>query len=313
MFEQAIAQTEWADWQITPLAGDASSRHYARLTDRHGNSAIVMIDAPHQGNGTVAFARIAQALGAHGHAAPEVFFHDADRGIMIISDLGQVDVAAHLSQAPGAEDMIYTTAVDTLLHLHSAKASIELASLDAETAAKAVDLAAIHYAAKPQNASELIDAMREAIDANVSASMHFALRDFHAENLIWRPNEQGQTRLGLLDFQDACLAPAGYDLMSLLRDARRDVDPLIAARLIKRFQRSVPKATDSHLATISVQRNLRILGIFARLSTHGKPDYLALLPRVWGHLIQDLSHPDLHKLRDVVLRHLPPPSEAGRS
>jgi aminoglycoside/choline kinase family phosphotransferase len=62
-------------------------------------------------------------------------------------------------------------------------------------------------------------------------------------------------------------------------------------------------------AICSVQRNLRILMIFARMSLHFKrPHYVDLIPRVWTHLMNDLSHPDLCELSTLVRSHLPEPT-----
>jgi hypothetical protein len=61
-------------------------------------------------------------------------------------------------------------------------------------------------------------------------------------------------------------------------------------------------------AALSAQRNLRILGVFARLAGRdGKTGYLRFLPRVWRNLNRDLDHPALSRLRETALRLLPPP------
>ena len=39
--------------------------------------------------------------------------------------------------------------------------------------------------------------------------------DFHAQNLIWRPDRLGLDRVGIIDFQDAVLSDPAYDLASL--------------------------------------------------------------------------------------------------
>jgi hypothetical protein len=63
-------------------------------------------------------------------------------------------------------------------------------------------------------------------------------------------------------------------------------------------------------AVLNVQRNLRILGVFARLSMHfGKPGYVDLIPRVWGHLARDLAHPACAGLRTAAAD-LPAPKPA---
>ena len=60
-------------------------------------------------------------------------------------------------------------------------------------------------------------------------------RDYHAQNLLWLPGRAGAQRTGLIDFQDAVAGSRAYDLVSLLEDARRDVDP--ARRLGPRVHR----------------------------------------------------------------------------
>jgi Predicted phosphotransferase related to Ser/Thr protein kinases len=140
-----------------------------------------------------------------------------------------------------------------------------------------------------------------------------ALRDYHAENLIWRPDLDGLARVGLLDFQDAFVAPLGYDLASLLRDARRDVPDDICAAMVAHFMAATGAGAEfpAQLACLGAQRNLRILGVFARLATEmGKTRYIPMIPRVWAQLQKDLAHPALSDLRDVVADLLPPPDAA---
>jgi len=63
-------------------------------------------------------------------------------------------------------------------------------------------------------------------------------------------------------------------------------------------------------ALLSVQRNLRILGIFASLAKRdGKTQYTAFAPRVWGYLMRDLAHPALPKLQRAVTAVVPEPTQ----
>jgi aminoglycoside/choline kinase family phosphotransferase len=138
------------------------------------------------------------------------------------------------------------------------------------------------------------------------------LRDFHAENLIWLPGRTGSARVGLLDFQDALMGDPSYDLVSLLQDARRDVPHDLAQAMIRRFTAATGADPDAFLASYcatGAQRQLRILGIFARLSLHfGKVRYVDLIPRVWGHLMTCLQHPDLAAVKTLADGMLPPPT-----
>lgn len=310
----ALAQTNWRDCIREPLAGDASARRYSRLMRNGVSVAILMDDPPSATQATERFALIADALGSVGLAAPQIWLHDKALGIMVIEDLGATDFAVHLRHAPQEETTLYEAGTDLLGYLHGCHFTLPLTTITADVAAEMISLAARHYAPTPVAERQLHDAMRDAFGSVVKPNTHLALRDFHAENLIWRPHKAALDRVGLLDFQDACYAPAGYDLMSLLRDARRDVDPRVADQMIARFCATIGEpvsAMSAHLACVSAQRNLRILGIFARLASDmGKTKYLTLLPRVWGHLMHDLGHPALCDLKTVVLDALPPPDAA---
>lgn len=306
-----LSKTDFRDCEIDPLAGDASARRYFRLLRDGVSIAILMDDPPDGSHATQRFETIAGMLTTNHFAAPRIFAHELALGAMIIEDLGQIDFAIHLKQNPNDEATLYAAATDLLSSMHHHRFSVTLSEMTATVAAQMINLAALHYAPDAQHEMMLHDAMLRAFDENVNPQLDLSLRDFHAENLIWRPALSGHDRVGLLDFQDACYAPLGYDLMSLLRDARRDVDPVIADQMILRFCKAVGRPfseMSGHLACVSAQRNLRILGIFARLAqVAGKAKYLAFLPRVWTHLLTDLEHPAMADLKAAVLIALPPP------
>jgi aminoglycoside/choline kinase family phosphotransferase len=138
------------------------------------------------------------------------------------------------------------------------------------------------------------------------------LRDYHAENLLWLPERGGVKSVGLLDFQDALIGHPAYDLLSLLEDARRDTSQSLQANMKHYFikQSGVDDtAFNADYATLGAQRNLKIIGIFARLCIRDKkPHYVDMIPRVWAHLQRDLSHPKLAGLKAWVDRNMPAPS-----
>ena len=100
---------------------------------------------------------------------------------------------------------------------------------------------------------------------------------------------------GVLDFQDAVYGPITYDLVSLLRDAYIDWDEERqidwAVRYWERARRaSLPVAEDfgafwRDFEWMGVQRQLKVLGIFARLCHRdGKRNYINHMPRVMAYL-----------------------------
>ena len=114
------------------------------------------------------------------------------------------------------------------------------------------------------------------------------------------------------DFQDALQGHRAYDLVSLVEDARRDVSPETAEAAIRHYLAAtgLPEAPfRAALAVLGAQRNLRILGVFARLAAaRGKPGYIDLVPRVWRHLQTDLQHPALSEVAGLLRGALPAPT-----
>ncbi|MEO1705198.1 MAG: phosphotransferase [Pseudomonadota bacterium] len=306
-----LATTDWHSAEVTPLAGDASNRTYFRLL-RSGHAPAVLMDSPpEKGEDVRPFVSVARHLTSHGLSAPRILASDEAEGFLILEDLGDALYARVLEQNPAREEELYVAAIEALVELHSAS-PLPVAPYDAQTMGPLAGLAAQWYAGQPERAAELSAATQEALLAQEKPERVLALRDYHAENLLWLPNRSGAARVGLLDFQDARMGQRTYDLASLLKDARRDVSPATQAAATDAFASLTGISRETLLASMaaqSAQRNLRILGVFARLSLHfGKTHYIDLIPRVWRNLQDDLSHPALSRLRGTVMRMLPEPT-----
>ncbi len=304
--------TRWADWRAVPLAGDASSRRYLRLFGPAGDTAILMVTDAAAPAETAAFIRIAHHLRDIGLCPPRIYHAAPETGLLVIEDLGEQHIAQWLDTAPGDAVTLYRAAVDVLGVLRYLPAPPGLVALTPAHAAAMIAPLATHYAPdlSADWAAALECRLEEVLARHAPDAGTLALRDYHAENLIWRPTRTGTDRIGLLDFQDAVLAPAVYDLVSLLRDARRDVPEPLVTQMTDHFCALTsldPEQTRAAFAVMGVQRNLRILGIFARLAQQaGKPRYLDLVPRVWRHVLTDMRHPALAPLRPLINR-LPEP------
>lgn len=296
-----LRQTSWASWNRAPMTGDASARRYERLTADSGENVILM-DAPPDTCGSQArFVEIAKHLRSIGLVAPKVLAWENALGLLVLEDLGQVDFANHLRHTPNDERQLYEAAVDVLLTLGATPAPKGLPIMTPAVGAQMLDVA-FEWAAKDQSQTlaHEIEGELTALLTQVSPNpVTLSLRDYHAENLIWRSEETSVAQVGLLDFQDAFVTHPAYDLASLLRDARRDVDPSLVDPLLQRLGGGEDMRAAFH--TLAVQRNLRVLGIFERLARRdGKTSYLALIPRVRAHLLTDLAAPYLARLAPLV-------------
>lgn len=295
-----VARAGWAAARRGFLAGDASDRSYDRLV--LGDRTAVLMDAPPGGDDPAVFARIAGYLAGLGLSPPRVLASDYENGFLLLEDLGDGLFARLVAQDPAREDELYAAAVDVLVALQRADPLAGLPDLTAEDWARAAEFAFSWYRfAVTGDARGDLGVLADLLRAHADGPRVMILRDYHAENLLWLPDRAGVARVGLLDFQLGQAGQPGYDLVSLLQDARRDVSPRTEAAMVARFVAATgAQGFDVAYAVLGAQRALRILGVFARLCLKGgKAGYLALMPRVWGQLQRNLAHPALAGLAQV--------------
>ncbi len=316
--EALIAQTPWANAQRALLAGDASNRRYERLTDPDtGKTAVLMDSPPGQAEPVEAFVRMANHLRSIGLSAPEIYAEDTEYGFLLLEDLGDDLFARVLRRSPTLEREFYEAATDVLITLHKAP-TLSLPSYGPSLMTELAALSFTKYAQSIQGSHD--EDARDRFEHRFADILHretagtkvVVQRDYHAENLIWLPERDGVARVGLLDFQTAMLGHPAYDLVSLLQDVRRDVAPGTEMRMVNRYIQTT--GVNDHdfrtaYAVLGTQRNLRILGVFARLATeYGKPQYVDLIPATWTHLMRDLEHPALVTVSDLLRDGLPSPT-----
>lgn len=300
----------WADARVVPLAGDASARRYFRLTGPDG--AAVLMDDPAGDCGQ--FVAMTHWLRERGFGAPELLAADTAAGLLLVQDLGDDLVARVLRDRPAQAQAIHDRITNLLVALHRHEVPDFVPALDGPALAEQAGLFADWY---PQAVDQTDGFGRDiapviaALHADLAADQPpvLALRDFHAENLIWR----GEAPLGLIDYQDAVSCHPAYDLVSVLQDARHEVAPAIETASIARYLAATGLDEGrfrAAYALLGAQRNLRILGIFTRLCVRdGKPRYLDFMPRVWGYVQRNLAHPALAPLART-LTGLPAPDGA---
>ena len=305
----------WGTARRSFLAGDASDRSYDRLW--RGTQTAVLMDAPPgKGDDPRAFIVMSQHLASLGLSPPRILAQDLPNGFLLIEDLGDALFARLLANDLQSELPLYTAATDVLLTLQSNPPPPGLPDLSAADWATAAGFALDWYCfaatGDRPDATRFTQTLTSVLRRHADGPRVLILRDYHAENLLLLPDRMGTARVGLLDFQLAQLGQPGYDLVSLLQDARRDVSPDVERAMIARFARktgSDPAVFAASYAALGAQRALRILGIFARLCLVGaKPQYLRLVPRVWGQLEHNLAHPALAPLAEVCADVLPPPT-----
>lgn len=288
----------WGGAAIDPIPGDASFRRYFRI-NRDGQPAMLM-HAPPPHEDPQPFLDVAQYLTHHGMRAPEIYAADAARGWVLLEDFGHDRMRDWLDANPTGEMAAYTGAIDALVQLHAQPpgpfAPYDMAVYQREAAlltewycpAMGLDVDAAGYAGAWDAALAPMLARQ-----NPGVSV---LRDYHAENIMLLGDPADNAPQGLIDFQDALVGHAAYDLVSLLQDARREVSPELERAMLDRYLAQVDADADfeADYARLGAQRNAKIVGIFTRLNKRdGKPHYLDFIPRVWRAMERDLAHPAL--------------------
>ncbi|MGH7045853.1 MAG: aminoglycoside phosphotransferase family protein [Stellaceae bacterium] len=319
----------WGDARPTPLAADASFRSYHRL--HRGCARAIVMDAPPPQEHVGPYLLVAATLRRLGLSAPEILAEDQAQGFLLIEDFGD-DTYTRLLERGADAEALYALAIDTLVALQQQVAADGLPGLppsglpppglppydEALLLGEAALLTDWYVPAftgvllAADERAQYLALWRAALVQVVEVfPKTLVLRDFHVDNLMLLRGRQGVRRCGLLDFQDAVCGPPGYDLVSLLEDARRDVSPALRQAMTERYLAAFPgfdrQAFTRAAAVLATQRNCKILGIFTRLwKRDGKPGYLAHMPRLWRLVETDLREPALGALGRWLDRHVPP-------
>lgn len=293
---------------LQPASSDASFRRYFRLQTHSGNSLIVM-DAPPEREDSHPFVHVAGLLQEAGVTVPEIRVQDLAQGFLLLSDLGSTTYYAAVQQGleDGALQVLYRDALAALVRLQGS-ATAGLPVYDEARLLDEMSLFSEWYVSR-HHGSTLTE--REEADLNTvfrllahsAASQPRVLvhRDFHSPNLMVTYPAAGQNdparNPGILDFQDALHGPITYDIASLVTDARTTWDEAQQLDWAIRYWemgRAAGLPLPSEFSVfhqeyewMSLQRNLRIMGVFCRLNYRdGKAWYLDHLPRVTQYVRQ---------------------------
>lgn len=282
-------------FSLTPASSDASFRRYFRVTLADGATCIVM-DAPPSHEDVRPWLHVQQLFAAAGAHVPEVLAQDAERGLLLLEDLGSTTYLAALAAGADA-DLLYRAALKTLIDIQRASRPGLLPTYDRTLLQRELDLFPAWYVERhlgvtltQEERATLATVCEKLLAVNLAEPQVFVHRDYHSRNLM-----AGGARPGVIDFQDAVFGPITYDLVSLFKDAYIDwPEEQTLAWLARYWEKAkkagLPVAADfgtffRDYEWMGVQRHLKVLGIFARLKHRdGKDGYLKDMPRVAKYL-----------------------------
>ena len=330
--------------QITPLAGDASTRRYVRASFPRGHlpaSAVVMILADSGiaiSSDELAvfkeplkeqlFVNVHRFLTALGVSVPRIYRDASARGLIVLEDIGDAALWDVIQPLADAEIIAYyQRAIDQLLTIvldGTRRRDDSCVAFQQAFDERLFNWEFEHFIEyglekrlrSPVSSVALAELRRQftAIAASLGAAPRFlAHRDFHSWNLFVQAG-----RIRVIDFQDALLAPGTYDLATLLgdRDTPLKITPPIESALLDYYHRQwherggPPWAADALRAqyfACALQKAFKVVGRFHYLDlVKGKPGYLRYLPSTLRQIRRLLARdPKLANVRQILVQYFP--------
>lgn len=292
---------------LRPASSDASFRRYFRL--QGGLQTLIVMDAPPAQEDCRPFLHVTGLLEQGGLRVPAIRAHNLDQGFLLMSDLGEQTYyqAIQAGMDDARLQKLYRSAIGALVRMQQAPAAglpvYDGARLAAELGVFSEWYAQRHCNVQLSDAEHAVlhSAFALLVDDNLKQANVLVHRDFHSPNLMMpasvAEDASHASPPGIIDYQDALVGPLTYDVASLVMDARTTWEEPQQLDWAIRYWEAAKAAgipvpqdfADFHRAYewMSLQRNLRILGVFARLSYRDqKHHYLDHMPRVNDYVRQ---------------------------
>jgi aminoglycoside/choline kinase family phosphotransferase len=307
--------------RVVPLTGDASTRQYFRILRPDNPSVVLAVyDAPFRFE-ELPFVNVCRLFTSIPLPIPAIAGHADDMGILILEDLGDVTLQAHLGVTKPAEHAaLYRQAVEFIFRMQRKGAELQSdefipyrIAFDRDKLMWEMNFFVRHFLEAYRGVT-VTPAVREAlneeflliVDELAGEPRVLCHRDYHSRNLMLHDRS-----LYIIDFQDARMGPDTYDLASLLRDSYVDLSEERVNELIRAFLElgGAARATADGFAEyrrrfdlMSVQRNLKALGTFGYQTTsRNNPVYIQYIPRTVSYVRTNLArYPRFARLRELL-------------
>jgi aminoglycoside/choline kinase family phosphotransferase len=293
--------------ELQPVSGDASFRRYFRLAKDDGS--LILMDAPPQHEDSRPFVDIAARLRRAGLNAPAILQFDFEQGFGLLEDFGDT-LYRDLLDERSVDDLF----PELFVVLEGLAVRVDAGGLpdyDERLLQTELDLFTDWYLLRHRD--RRLEGQERNLWAGLCATLVesarqqpqvFVHKDFHSCNLLQTPGGPG-----VIDFQDGVRGPVCYDLVSLLWDRyiawprERLEDWMLQLR-----PRLAPELETGEWIRccdwMGLQRNLKIVGIFARLGYRDKKaGYLEMIPRFYDYLLDVLPRypefKDFHRLLEL--------------
>ena len=307
-------------YKLKKISGDASFREFYRLKKNNKTSIIVSAKKEKFKNLAV-YVVINNILNQNRINAPKLLSNHYKNDMIEISDLGEKSFYDHVISKKNKLNS-YKTLIKLLIKIQKIKVKklykfeklkIKIPNYTLSNLHKESDLFFdwyLNYTLKNKKISKIKKILRSELN-KVYKKLYFknntfVHRDFHISNVMINKN-----KLGIIDSQDAIIGNPLYDVSSLIDDVRIKLPNKLQNQLLDYYHKN-SKLKNDHIEKLkndfdilSVQRNLKILGIFVRLyKRDNKDNYLKFLPYTWMLIEKRLQNPTLKNLKLLFYKHL---------
>ena len=293
---------------------DASFRKYYRINKNN----VLIMDAPNErGESVKSFQIIDKILSEMGISVPAIHCIDEKNGFILLEDLGDQVFSRILNS--NNEYELYKNAIAVLAHIYleSIKKKFDNKKIYSFSIDILIEEASLFYEWFLEKHCKISLVNEEKIEYQEIfkkifyeidfTSSSLVLRDYHVDNLILLKNRKGINQVGVIDFQDALIGSNAYDLVSLLEDVRRPIKTTLKEKLIEEYIDLTGydlRRLLQEMRYFSIQRNLKIIGIFSRLKYRdGKPQYMELIKNAWNFIYSHLEDPSFRELKTWIFEY----------
>ena len=281
---------------LKKIKGDASFRQFYRKKSKDFNSIVIFAEKDKLKNLAI-YDAINRLLIKNKILAPRLYNENYKKNYIEIQDFGDETIFKILKQKKNVKYNIFKKIIKILNQIQLIKNTktksfkkkeYKIPKYDAGILIKEANLFCDWYAKKELNKKDAKIFMRKfkgivkklTLELKLKNNV-FVHRDFHVSNLMLVNNQ-----IGLIDSQDALIGNKAYDLASLIDDVRLKTPKLLKKKIYDFYINSQKKLNKhkfkNDFEILSILRNLKIIGIFTRLSMRdNKKNYLKLIPHAW--------------------------------
>ena len=309
--------------KILPLAGDASFRIFYRLISKK-NTKIIILAKKEKYKNLVAYSAVNKFLRAHKILAPRLYKHDFSKGIILIQDFGNLSFYKIILKSKN-KFKIYKKLVDLLIKIQKIKPRSKIKKVT--KGLHKIDKYSNKYLFKESDLFfdwylPLFLTKKKALNIKIKSkkiltelynklnffNVHFVHRDYNLQNLM-----KAGGKIGVIDSQDALIGNPAYDLVSLIDDVRIKTSTKLKNQIYKYYLRKTskiyrvnPEKFLEDFNILSVQRSLKIIGIFSRLFKRDKKYlYVKLIPYTWKLLEMRMKSKIFSELKKIIDKNIP--------